>query len=186
MSQTKVHLQLGRDGLVDRDQELLEPGRAMQAVQLGDDGAVGDVEGGEQAGGAVPGVVVGAPLGHARHHRLRAVEDLHLRLLVQAKHHVPLGWVVVEPDHVHHLLHEQRISGDLEGVGPVRLEIEPASDPPDGGLAQAGAFGHQGPRPVGGARLGAPQHDPAPQCICLRRGRCPRPALQLRSFSRGH
>jgi hypothetical protein len=41
---------------------LLELDGAVAAVQLADDGAVGDVEGGEQAGDAVPQVVVGASL----------------------------------------------------------------------------------------------------------------------------
>ena len=58
---------------------------AVAAVQLADDGAVGDVEGGEQAGDAVADVVVGAALGHAGHHRqhrLGAVQGLDLALLV--------------------------------------------------------------------------------------------------------
>jgi hypothetical protein len=65
----EVHVQLGRHGLVYRDQELLELNGAVTAVQLADDGAVGDVERGEEAGDAVAQVVVGAALGHARHHR---------------------------------------------------------------------------------------------------------------------
>jgi hypothetical protein len=65
----QVHVQLGRHGLVDRDQKLAELDCPVVAVQRGDDGPVGDVERGEQAGGAVASVVVGAPLGHARHHR---------------------------------------------------------------------------------------------------------------------
>jgi hypothetical protein len=64
-----VDVQFRRDGLVDRGQELAELGRAVLAVQLADHGAVGDVEGGKQAGDAVPEVAVAAPLGHAGHHR---------------------------------------------------------------------------------------------------------------------
>ena len=51
----QVHVQPGRHGLVDRYQELPELRGAVLAVQFGDHGAVGDVERGEQAGGAVPG-----------------------------------------------------------------------------------------------------------------------------------
>src|SRR6267154_3717510 len=65
----QVHVKVRGYGLVDRGQELLEFDGAVAAVQFADDRAVGDVEGGEQAGDAVPQVVVGAPLGHARHHR---------------------------------------------------------------------------------------------------------------------
>src|SRR3954452_9226099 len=46
----QVHVQLGRDGLVDGDEELAELDCPVLAVQRGDDVAVGDVEGGEQAG----------------------------------------------------------------------------------------------------------------------------------------
>jgi len=65
----QVHVQLGRDGLVDRGEELLEFHRAVLAVDLGDHGAVGDAEGRQQAGHAVPGVVVGAAPGHPGRHR---------------------------------------------------------------------------------------------------------------------
>lgn len=63
--------------------ELLELGRAVPAVDLGDHGAVGDVERREQGRHAVPNVVVGAFLRHAGHHRehgLAAGEGLHLGL----------------------------------------------------------------------------------------------------------
>jgi hypothetical protein len=55
-----VHVQASGHGLVDRDEELAELDGAVPAVQLGDDAAVGDVEGGEQAGDAVPQVVMRA------------------------------------------------------------------------------------------------------------------------------
>src|SRR6266516_5698083 len=63
----QVHVQVGGHGFVDGDQELAELDRPVAAVQFADDGAVGDVERGEQAGDAVPVVVVGAPFGHAGH-----------------------------------------------------------------------------------------------------------------------
>jgi hypothetical protein len=59
----QVDVQAARDVLVDpleEFQELLVP---VATVQLADHGAVGDVEGGKQAGHTVPGVVMGAPLG---------------------------------------------------------------------------------------------------------------------------
>jgi hypothetical protein len=83
----QVHVQLGRHSLIDRDEELAELDRPVLAVQFGDDAAVGDVERGEQAGGAVPDVVGGLSLrhaGHHRQHRLRTVQGLHAGLLVHA------------------------------------------------------------------------------------------------------
>ena len=108
----------------------------MLAVQFADHGAVGDVERGEQAGDAVADVVVGASLGHARHHRqdrLGAVQGLDLGLLVDAEHHRALGRVVVEPDDVDDLLDEQRVGGQLERLGrcglrPKSRQIRPIVD----------------------------------------------------------
>ena len=51
-----MHVQLGRNGLVDGDQELLELNSPVLGVQCGDHRAVGDVERREQAGDAVAGV----------------------------------------------------------------------------------------------------------------------------------
>ena len=98
-------------------------------------------------------VVVGAPLGHAGHHRqhrLGAVQGLHPGLLIHAQHHRPLRGVVIEPDHVDDLVHELRVGGELEEVLHMRLELEFLPDPPDRGLAQPAAGGHRGPRPVRG------------------------------------
>jgi hypothetical protein len=89
-----------------------------------------------------------------RQHRLGSVESLHLGFLVHAQHHRPFGRVVVQADHVDHLLHEQRVGGQLDRVGPVRLEAEVAPDPADGRLRQPGPFGHRRPRPVGGVAWG--------------------------------
>ena len=91
---------------------------------------------------AVAGVVVGAALGHAGHHRehrLGPVEGLDLGLLVHAQHHGLLRRVVVEADDVDDLLDEQRVGGQLERVldwWGLRLEFPP--DPADGRLRQAG------------------------------------------------
>ena len=118
-----------------------------------DHGAVGDVERGEQAGDAVADVVVGAPLGHAGHHRqhrLGPVQGLDLALLIDAEHGRVLRRVVVQADDVDDLLHEQRVGGQLEPVGQVGLEVEVAPDPPDRRARQPRLLGHRRPRPVGG------------------------------------
>ena len=66
------------------------------------------------------------------------------------------------PDHVVDLLHEQWVGGQLEGVRPVRLEVERLPDPPDRRLRQPGALRHRRPRPVrrvGRGRLQRGHHD---------------------------
>src|SRR5665647_2590909 len=65
----QMHVQVARDFGVDLGQELPELNRSMPPVDRGDDGPVGDVERGEQAGHAVTDIVMGAPLGHPGHHR---------------------------------------------------------------------------------------------------------------------
>ena len=70
---------------------------------------------------------MGAPLGHPGHHRqhrLGPVQRLDLALLIHAQHHRLLRRVVVQPDDVDDLLHEQRVGGQLERVRQVRLELE--------------------------------------------------------------
>jgi hypothetical protein len=105
-----------------------------------------DVEGGEQAGDAVPLVVMGAALRHAGHHRqdrLGAVQRLDLGLLVHAQHDRGVWRVQVQAHHVVHLVHEQRIGRQLEGVDQVRLEAEAPPDPPDRRFRQPRLLSHQ-------------------------------------------
>ena len=114
-----MHVQAGGHGLVDGGQELTELGGTVAAVQFADEGAVRDAERGEQAGNAVPQLVMDAPLGragHHRQHRLRAVQRLDLGLLIDAQHHRLLQRVVVQPDDIDDLLREERVGGQLEGV----------------------------------------------------------------------
>jgi hypothetical protein len=58
-----MDIQLDGYGLVDSDEELAVLDGPVFAVQFADDGAIGDVERGEQAGGAMPGVVMVRPSG---------------------------------------------------------------------------------------------------------------------------
>ena len=103
----------------------------------------------------MPRVVMGAALGPAgahRQQRLGAVERLDLRLLVPAEHQRALGRAHVEPDDVAHLLDEERVRRELEGLAPVRLQAEGAPDAVDGGGRVADRLGHRAQRPVGRAR----------------------------------
>ena len=96
-------------------------------------------------------VVVGAPLDLARAHRqqrLRAVQRLDLRLLVHAQHQRALGRAHVEADDVAHLLDEQRVVRQLEGLAAVRLQPEGAPDAVDGRRRIAHRLRHRAQRPV--------------------------------------
>lgn len=62
----EVHVEVVGDFAVEVVEELLEFGGAVAGVQLGVDPAGGDVEGGEQVGGAVAHVVVAGAGGAGR------------------------------------------------------------------------------------------------------------------------
>jgi hypothetical protein len=109
---------------------------------------------------------VGPALDLARPHRQQghgAVERLSLRFLVHTQDHGFLWRVHIEPDDVAHLLDEQRVFGQLEGLGPMGLERERSPDPTDRALAHAGPLGHRPGTPMRRADRGALQgqgHDP--------------------------
>ena len=89
--------------------------------------AGGGVQGGEQAGDPVPGVVVGLPLGDARAHRqdrLGALQRLALGLFIHADHHGVLGRVQVQAHDVADLGVQLRVGGELEPLSAVRLQAE--------------------------------------------------------------
>lgn len=71
----------------------------MARVGSASDVARGDVQSGEQRGGAVANVVVGAPFqvsGMHRQQRLVAIERLDLWLLIDAEHHRLFGWMQIQ------------------------------------------------------------------------------------------
>jgi hypothetical protein len=108
---------------------------AVARLAGGHDLAGGDLERGIEVGGAVSLVVVRAPLGQAgaqRQDRLRAVERLHLRLLVDAEDERALGRVEVEADDVDHLRDQLRVAAVLERARAVRLQPVRAPDPVHG------------------------------------------------------
>ena len=85
--QVQLVVGVGARDLAQEDEQL---GTAVAGLAGGCDAAGGDLQGGEQGGGGVPGVVVGAPLDPARRHgqhRGGAVQVLDLGLLVDAQHH---------------------------------------------------------------------------------------------------
>ena len=120
----QVHFQVVGDFVVNLGQELLKLNHSMPPVDRGDDGPVGDVERGEQAGHAAAQIVVDAPLGHHRQHGAGTSQRLDLKLLVDAQHYRALAGIQVEVDDVVDLLHEQRVLGQLEPIDPVRLELK--------------------------------------------------------------
>ena len=88
-----VHIEVGWDILLDHVEEATELGRAMTRHALADDCPCLDVERGEQRRRAMPLVVMGAAFDLPRpqwQDRLRAIQCLYLRLLVDAEHQGPI------------------------------------------------------------------------------------------------
>jgi hypothetical protein len=154
----QVNVELRRHALLDGAQELQELAAAMPPMQLADDLAGGQIQRREQGRGAIAHVVMAAPLGHAegqRQQRLGAVQRLDLRLLVHTQHHGMGGRRQVQAHDVAHLVDEQRIGGQLEGLGAMRLQAKGPPDAQHGRLVQTAGLGHQPRAPVRGF-LGSP------------------------------
>ncbi len=152
--QDQVHVQLDRHVAVNDPQEAHEVLGGVSIPTVGQHLPGGDVEGRIQVGGAVALVVVGHGSRSARPHGqswLGPVQGLALGLLVDAEHHSALGRVQVQPHHVHQLLFEGRIIGDLEGLHLPRLEVVVLPDLPHTVLADPHSSGQAPSGPVGGA-----------------------------------
>ena len=111
---------------IHRSQALLvaEVDRPVLGGQLADDLAGGGVQCGEQVDGAVPDVIMAAPLGHAREHgqyRGGPLQRLDLRLLIDREDRRVRRRRQVQPDHVADLVDEQRIRGEFEVLRAPRL-----------------------------------------------------------------
>ena len=113
--------------------------------------AGGDLQRGEQRGGAVADVVMGGLLRQAGSHRQDRrgpVQGLDLRLLVDAQHDRVLGRVQVEPDDVADLRLQLRVGGELERLPPPRLQPPLAPDPRHPHIRDPQLAGQQPARPV--------------------------------------
>ena len=118
-----------------------------------DDVAGLGVERGEQAGGAVAGVVVGAAFDLAGAHgqqRSGAVERLNLALFVHAQDQRAFGRVQVKAHDVAHLVDKQRVARQLECLRPLRRQRKGAPDAMNAGAAESGLGGHGARGPVRG------------------------------------
>ena len=77
-------------------------------------------------------IIVGPPLDLPRPHgqqRLRAIQRLDLRLLVRAQYERAIRRVQVQADDIPHLLDEEGVPRQFEGLRPMRLQTEGPPDP---------------------------------------------------------
>ncbi len=98
---------------------------AVVGLAAADHGALEYIQGGEQGRRAVAHVVMRPRLrapGTHKWRRSRAVQCLDLALLVDTQHQGLGGGIQVQPHHVAQLLHELRITTQLERRYPVRVQ----------------------------------------------------------------
>ncbi len=128
-----------------------------------------DLQRGEQRRGAVPDVVVRAPLGQPglhRQHRRGPVQRLDLRLLIHAQNDRVLRRRQVQPDDVGDLGDQLRIGGELERLAAPGLHAVVAPGPRHGAVRDPEPGGEQPGRPVRHPerlrrRLERGRHDPS-------------------------
>jgi hypothetical protein len=149
----EMDIEIGWDRAVEGIQELAEFPGAMPPVQWAEHRARLGIEGGEQAGGAMPLVVMRAAFGLARTHRQQGrstIQGLNLALLVHAKDQRAVRWMEIKSHDIAHLVDQQRIATQLEGLGAMRGQREGAPDAADAALAQATGFGQRARGPMRG------------------------------------
>ena len=145
---------MGGGDLLQEPQELLVAVPRVAGVR--GDLAGGHLQGGEQRGGAVPGVVMGPAGGQAgpqREHRRGPVQGLDLAFLIDADHDRVVWRREVQADDVADLCLKLRVGAELEGLDPVRLDFPLAPDPGHAG---------EGDPLLGGQEPGRPVRDPQP------------------------
>jgi Integrase core domain len=130
---------------------------------LADDGAVEDIEGGEECRGAMALVVMGhgdqPPLLH-RQAGLGAVERLNLAFLVGWQHNGMGRRIDIKGDDITQFLNELRIVGELELAHLVRLQAMRLPDAAHRASADAGGPCHGERRPMRGLARRISQRQP--------------------------
>ena len=117
--------------LIDALEESKKLLMAMAWFAFGEDSPGGDVERGKESGGAMTNVVMSDAFHVAqahRQHRLGTIQSLNLGLLIDRKYDGMIGRVQVKTHHISYLFHEERITGQLEVPGTVRLDGERPED----------------------------------------------------------
>src|SRR5688572_10283094 len=117
---------------------------AMPILALTNQLAVGHIESGKQSRGAMADVIMRHGSGAAfleRQSRLRAIEGLHLALLIAAEDDRMLGRIQVEADHILERLHKLRVIGVFEGSHQMRLQSMRAPDTADRAVTDIQSLG---------------------------------------------
>lgn len=149
----EMHVELRRDAVIEVAQERQEFLVTMSWLALRDDRAACDIERSEQRGRSMAVVVMGDTFNvpeSDRQERLGAFECLNLRLLVYAQHERVFGRIEIQPNNVPDLLDEERIGGEFEVTGSMRLDVEQREIALNRALGDSGFGGQRTHRPLRG------------------------------------
>jgi len=121
-----VHVQPLRHNGLNGLEEVEKLLMAVLPVTSPDHFACGDVQRSEQRGGSVADIVMAPAFGIARRHRqqrLRSVQGLNLRFLIDAQDRRFVWRRHIQTHDIPHLLDEQRVFGELEGLPHMGLPV---------------------------------------------------------------
>ena len=107
-----------------------------------------------------------------------------MALLVDAKHHGAIRRVEIEPDDVAHLLNEQRIARQLEGLAAMRLQAKGLPDAMDRRWRMTDSLSHRAQAPMRCPRRSRLQRAPnrLGDLLVANLARSPRPRLVVQPF----
>src|SRR6267143_1292283 len=82
------------------------------------------------------------------------VQGPNLGFIIYPAYEPAMGWVHLQADNAHHLVDQQGMVGQLEGLAAMGTESERPPDAADGGLTQSGSGCQGTTAPVGGSFRG--------------------------------
>ena len=135
-----MDVQRRRHCLLDGVEKLAELHAAVPAMAGADHRSSLHIERGKQGRRAVALVIVTAALGLSgphRQQRLRPIQRLNLRFLIDAQHQCAVRRIHVQSNDVANLINEQRIFGKFERLAAMRLQGERSPDATDGASAES-------------------------------------------------
>jgi hypothetical protein len=113
----QVGIRIGGNSSIDPFQEIQKLDRTVASIALTENVACGNIERSEQAGNAVPLVVVGASLQRSDPHgqnRLCTAKSLNLRFLIDALDQRVMRRIEIQSNNIPHLVDRHGIVGKLE------------------------------------------------------------------------
>lgn len=150
--QDQMEILIRRGFPIEHFHELQKLLVAVAGIACADDGSLQNVQGGKEAGRAVPSVVVRhrpATTFFHRQTRLGSVQGLNLGFLIHAQNHRLIRGIQVQTDHISELLDELFVRRQLERLDAVGLQGVGLPNAGDSRMADSDFFGQSPGAPMG-------------------------------------